>query len=125
MDAMSKRLPRLTKTEREALAGKKEQKHRTALSRLRRRPPPGRMIASVVESFEAYERLGHRHVLEDLAEAAMDVLRRRDEKLRSRIRPIGWDRFKDFIREVRKVKAIVLPGEEGEIIHPKLRSSRD
>ena len=60
----------LTRTEREALAGKSEQKHRTALTRLRQRPPPEKLIASILEYVRSYDLLGHPHVLEDLAKAA-------------------------------------------------------
>src|SRR5438552_3620250 len=113
------RLPRLTKTEREALRGESTEKHRKALSRLRNLPPPKEAIATTIESLRVYERFGQPHILEALAEAATNAAQERDERirrrLRSQLRPRrierdevdridAADRKRIFLEERRRVK---------------------
>ena len=110
----------LTRTEREALAGKSEQRHRTALTRLRHRPPPEKLIASILEYVRSYELLGHPHVLEDLAKAAAgerDASRARQlhtarRSIRTtRITKDQLDRLERHVEENRKSRSRFSPRE--------------
>ncbi len=114
----------LTRAEREALKavdeGKTlEGKHRTALYRLRRLPPPEEAVVAVLDHFRFYERLGYRHAFEALAQAATEAARRRDALLKSiRTTRMGWDEFQpllqDSIDRALEKRDVVLPTKDGE-----------